>query len=46
MPLDGSLYEILERHRQPVAHGIVTVEPERADKVLAKRFGDRRPASC
>jgi GntR family transcriptional regulator len=39
MPLDGSLYEILERHGQPVAHGIVTVEPERADKALAKRLG-------
>jgi len=39
MPLDGSLYEILERHGQPVAHGIVSVEPERADKVLAKRLG-------
>jgi GntR family transcriptional regulator len=39
MPLDGSLYEILERHGEPVAHGIVSVEPERADKVLAKRLG-------
>ena len=41
MPLDGSLYEILERHGQPVAHGIVTVEPERADKTLAKRLGTK-----
>ncbi len=39
MPLDGSLYEILESHGQPVAHGIVTVEPERADKFLARRLG-------
>ena len=36
MPLDGSLYEILERRGQPVAHGIVTASPERADKELAK----------
>jgi GntR family transcriptional regulator len=39
MPLDGSLYQILERHGTPVAHGIVTVEPERADKLMAKRLG-------
>ena len=39
MPLDGSLYEILESHGQPVAHGIVTVEPERTDKFLARRLG-------
>ncbi len=38
MPLDGSLYEILERHGRPVAHGIVTVSPERADEALAKRL--------
>ncbi|MEX0983993.1 MAG: GntR family transcriptional regulator [Actinomycetota bacterium] len=39
MALDGSLYEILESHGQPVAHGIVTVEPERSDKFLARRLG-------
>lgn len=38
MPLDGSLYEILEHHGQPVAHGIVTVEPEQADRAMAKRL--------
>lgn len=39
MPLDGSLYELLERYGRPVAHGIVTVAPERADRDLAKRLG-------
>lgn len=38
MPIDGSLYEIVERHGHPVAHGIVTVAPERADKEMAKRL--------
>jgi len=38
MPLDGSLYEILEWHGHPVAHGIVTVAPERADKEMGKRL--------
>lgn len=38
MPIDGSLYEILERLGHPVAHGIVTVAPERADKEMAKRL--------
>ena len=38
MPLDGSLYEILEHHGHPVAHGIVTVEPRQADKAMAKRM--------
>ena len=38
MPLDGSVYELLERHGHPVAHGIVTVAPERADKATAKRL--------
>jgi GntR family transcriptional regulator len=38
MPLDGSLYEILERHGHPVAHGIVTVTPAHADKEMAKRL--------
>jgi GntR family transcriptional regulator len=39
MPLDGSLYEMLEQHGRPVAHGIVHVEPQRADRALAKRLG-------
>jgi GntR family transcriptional regulator len=39
MPLDGSVYRILERHEQPVAHGIVTLQPVRADKALGKRLG-------
>lgn len=38
MPLDGSLYEILEDHGHPVAHGIVTVAPQRADKEMGKRL--------
>ncbi len=38
MPLDGSLYEILDHLAQPVAHGIVTVAPERADKEMGKRL--------
>lgn len=41
MPLDGSLYDVLEAQGQPVAHGIVTIEPERADKTLARRLGVR-----
>jgi GntR family transcriptional regulator len=39
MPLDGSLYELLERHGTPVAHGVVSVEPARADRRLARRLG-------
>jgi GntR family transcriptional regulator len=39
MPLDGSVYELLERHGAPVEHGVVTVEPARADRALAKRLG-------
>jgi GntR family transcriptional regulator len=39
MSLDGSLYEILERRGRPVAHGIVHVEPLRADRAMAKRLG-------
>lgn len=38
MPLDGSLYELLERRDQAVEHGVVTVEPVRADRVLARRL--------
>jgi len=38
MPIDGSVYELLERHGHPVAHGVVTVAPERADKATAKRL--------
>lgn len=36
MPLDGSLYELLERGGHSVAHGVVTVAPERADRALAR----------
>ena len=39
MPLDGSLYEVLERAGHPVAHGVVTVAPEVADRALATRLG-------
>lgn len=39
MPLDGSVYELLEQHGAPVEHGVVTVEPARADRALAKRLG-------
>jgi GntR family transcriptional regulator len=39
MPLDGSVYELLERHGSPVEHGVVSLEPARADRGLAKRLG-------
>lgn len=39
MPLDGSVYELLEQHGAPVEHGVVTVEPAKADRTLAKRLG-------
>jgi GntR family transcriptional regulator len=38
MPLDGSLYDRLERIGRPVAHGVVTVEPARADRTVARRL--------
>jgi GntR family transcriptional regulator len=38
-PLDGSVYELLERHGASVEHGVVSVEPARADRRLAKRLG-------
>jgi GntR family transcriptional regulator len=38
MPLDGSLYEVLERLGHPVAHGVVSVTPERADRSMARRL--------
>ncbi|MGH2629175.1 MAG: GntR family transcriptional regulator [Actinomycetota bacterium] len=38
MPLDGSLYDRLERIGRPVAHGVVTVEPARADRSIARRL--------
>lgn len=38
MPLDGSVYELLERHGTPVEHGVVSIEPVRADRGLAKRL--------
>jgi GntR family transcriptional regulator len=39
MPLDGSVYELFEQHGAPVEHGVVTVEPAKADRALAKRLG-------
>lgn len=39
MPLDGSVYELLEQRGAPVEHGVVTVEPAKADRTLAKRLG-------
>ena len=44
MPLDGSLYELLERRGDAVEHGVVRVEPERADRALARRLGVRAGA--
>jgi GntR family transcriptional regulator len=44
MPLDGSLYELLERRGQVVEHGVVTVEPIRADRVTARRLRIRAGA--
>lgn len=44
MPLDGSVYELLERHDTPVEHGVVTVEPAKAGRALAKRLGVRSGA--
>lgn len=38
MPLDGSLYDLLERQGHAVAHGVVTVEPRRADRAIARRM--------
>jgi GntR family transcriptional regulator len=38
MPLDGSVYELLERHGTSVEHGVVSLEPARADRALAKRL--------
>jgi GntR family transcriptional regulator len=38
MPIDGSLYDLLERRDQPVEHGVVTVEPVRADRAIARRL--------
>ncbi len=38
MPLDGSLYDLLESRGQAVEHGVVTVEPVRADRPVARRL--------
>jgi DNA-binding GntR family transcriptional regulator len=38
MPMDGSVYEVLESRGRPVAHGIVTLAPQRANKEIAKRL--------
>ena len=37
-PDDGSVYELLEKSGVAVQHGVVTLEPARADKALAKRL--------
>jgi GntR family transcriptional regulator len=39
MPLDGSVYELLDHRGAPVEHGVVSLEPARADRRLAKRLG-------
>lgn len=39
MPLDGSVYELLEHRGAPVEHGVVSFEPAHADRGLAKRLG-------
>lgn len=44
MPLDGSVYELLERHGTPVEHGVVSIEPARADRRLSKRLGVKNGA--
>ena len=41
MPLDGSLYAVLEHHGHPVARGIVTVAPQTATKEVGKRLDVR-----
>jgi GntR family transcriptional regulator len=38
MPLDGSLYDLLDARGQTVEHGVVTVEPVRADRGLARKL--------
>jgi len=38
MPLDGSLYEVLERAGHPVAQGLVTIAPARADRGMSRRL--------
>lgn len=38
MSIDGSLYDLLEARGHPVAHGVVTVEPQRADRTIARRL--------
>ncbi|HEY6566849.1 MAG TPA: GntR family transcriptional regulator [Actinomycetota bacterium] len=44
MPLDGSLYDLLERGGSAVEHGVVTVAPMRADRLLARRLRIRAGA--
>jgi GntR family transcriptional regulator len=39
MPLDGSVYELLERRGTPIEHGVVSVAPARVERGLAKRLG-------
>jgi DNA-binding GntR family transcriptional regulator len=44
MPLDGSLYDLLERNDQAVENGVVTVEPVHADRAMARRLRIRSGA--
>lgn len=39
MPLDGSLYDLLERSGHAVQLGVVTLEPRRAERPVARRLG-------
>jgi GntR family transcriptional regulator len=39
MQLDGSVYALLEQHGHAVEHGVVRIEPGRADRTLARRLG-------
>jgi len=39
MPLDGSLYALLELRGHAVHHGVVTVTPTRASRSIARRLG-------
>jgi GntR family transcriptional regulator len=39
MPLDGSLYALLDLRGHAVHHGVVTVTPTRANRSMARRLG-------
>jgi GntR family transcriptional regulator len=44
MPLDGSVYALLERHARAVQYGLVTIAPTHATRPMAKRLGVRSGA--